>query len=321
MRTAVFVLALALTAIAPAAARGDGLPVPVDDAGPTGIASPDRKTRLVTVPAARDTLVERTEQDGGAIADSALVRGRFTIPAVALDGTAAGLSHDASTLVLIKPRDRFPRARTVLAILDAPRLRVRRIVNLRGDFSFDALSPDGATVYVIQYVDPRDPTRYLVRALDSENGRLRPGAIVDPDESGDDMRGYPLTRATSPDGRWEYTLYDGMGEHPFVHALDTVRPRAVCIDLPPALASSDMSLLRLDVARGGRRLDVAGQGGPVAIVDLASFAVSEPARRRPEPARDDGGAASLAWPAAAAGALLVLAALAARSRRRGRIAA
>jgi hypothetical protein len=321
MRTATFLLALVFIALAPADARGDGLPVPLDS-GPGALVEPQRGTRLSTVSTRRETVVVRTEQDGGAIADSVVVRGVFTIPAVALDGTAAGLSHDGSTLVLIRPRARFPRAQTTLAILDARRLRVRRTVSLRGDFSFDALSLDGATVYLIQYIDRRDPTRYLVRALDRRTGRLRPGAIVDPNESADEMRGFPLTRATSQDGRWEYTLYDGMGEHPFVHALDTVAARAVCIDLPHAVAATDMTSLRLDVTPGGDRLNVVGPRGAVAVVDTASFDASEPARRKGETARGDGGGGpSVAWTVASAGTLILMIALGARARRRARMPA
>ena len=48
------------------------------------------------------------------------------------------------------------------------------------------------------------------------------------------MDGYPLTRVTSADGRWVYTLYQngGVGGYPFVHALDTVRGVAHCIGVP-----------------------------------------------------------------------------------------
>ena len=49
------------------------------------------------------------------------------------------------------------------------------------------------------------------------------------------MAGFPQTRATSPDGRWAYTLYEpAERDHPaFIHALDTKRGTAVCIDLDP----------------------------------------------------------------------------------------
>ena len=46
------------------------------------------------------------------------------------------------------------------------------------------------------------------------------------------MTGYPVSRATAPDGRFVYTLYQQNDNYPFVHALDTVHRTAVCIGLP-----------------------------------------------------------------------------------------
>jgi hypothetical protein len=165
--------------------------------------------------------VARVGTKGGRVAASALVRGTFTIPAVAYDASASGLSADGRTLVLISPRTRFPRASTPLMVIDARRLSVRSVVTLRGDFSFDAISQHGRLVYLIQYTSPTNPTRYLVRAYDLRTRSLVPKPVVDPRERSDKMRGSPVTRAMSPDGRWAYTLYDGAGGTPFVHALDT----------------------------------------------------------------------------------------------------
>ncbi len=92
------------------------------------------------------------------------------IPAVALDGSPGGLSADGTTLVLIQPRKRFPQRETHLAILDAQSLVLRERLTLRGDFSFDAISPDGSHIYLIQYLSPRDPTEYAVRAYDAVAG-------------------------------------------------------------------------------------------------------------------------------------------------------
>ena len=136
----------------------------------------------------------------------------------------AGSPADGRTLVLITPRTSFPRARTTLLVLGARGLASRETIRLRGDFSFDAISPQGRLVYLIQYNQPTDPTRYLVRAYDLQHGRLLHAPVVDPQERGEKMRGNPLSRAVSPDGRWAYTLYDGAGGTPFVHALDTSAP-------------------------------------------------------------------------------------------------
>jgi hypothetical protein len=323
LRRAIPCLAAIALAAVPAAARGDGLPVPVEDAGLSGVAVPGDPSRYVTLGAGRDTLVGRVEQTGGRVPDTKLLRGDFTIPAVALDASPSGLSHDGRTLVLVRPRQSFPRASTTFAILATkPRLRVRRVVTLRGDFSFDAISPSGKTVFLIQYTDRYDPTRYLVRTMDPATGRLQRGAVVDPDETGDDMRGFAHTRATSPDGRWEYTLYDGAGGgHPFVHALDTEQPAAKCIDLPATLAGVNMSSLRLRVAGDGARLTVERSRRPLALIDTRTFRVSAPPRT---PAVREAGEDGTDWtqPAVLAGLVAVVAtAFAVAARRRPRTAA
>ena len=109
-------------------------------------------------------------------------------------------------------------------------MRLRRQIHLRGDFSFDAISPDGRIAYFIEYLSPRDVTAYAVRAYDMRARRLFQEPVVDPNEPDEDMSGVPLSRVSDGEGRWAYTLYSGH-EHPFVHALDTERRTAACIDL------------------------------------------------------------------------------------------
>jgi hypothetical protein len=261
------------------AARADGLPASGFDVGADGVAAASSPFRYVALRAGHDTLLARTAQQGGQVMFSRRIPGRFTIPAVAYDGSASGLSADQQTLVLIRPRAGFPQRRTVIAIVDTPRLRAR-VVRLHGDFSFDAISPNGRWAYLIHYLSPRNQTRYEVRAFDLEKRRLVPGPIVDPREPGEQMQGIPLTRATSPDGRWAYTLYSG--EEPFVHALDTARRTAVCVDLPRPvwrriLAVSAAST-RLSVGAGGDQLAVLADAEPVALIDTRSFSVTLPSK-------------------------------------------
>jgi hypothetical protein len=254
-------------------AWADGLPVLGIDAGPTGVATSTGDARYVTLPAGGSTVVARISSHGGRILASRLVRGTFTIPAVAYDGTAGGLSADGETLVLISPRAAFPRARTPLVVLDAKRPRQRSDIRLRGDFSYDAVSPNGRWLYLIQYNSPRDPTKYLVRAYDLKAGRLIAQPIIDPRERGEKMRGLPVTRAASADGRWAYTLYDGAGRMPFIHALDTTTRSARCIDLD-GIAVGNVSRLRLRLDDGGTTLIVRSPGGAVGAVDTRTFQLS-----------------------------------------------
>jgi hypothetical protein len=270
------VIGLAVAAAVAGAARADGLPVVGIDAGPGGVPAPDGNARYVTLPAGTGTVVAKVGQEGGEVIRSRFLRGRFAVPVVALDGSAAGVSSDGGTLVLVRPRATFPRATTSFAVLDANRLRAPQRITLDGDFSFDALSPDGDLLYLIEYVAPKDPNRYQVRAFDLGAGRLLPAPIVDPREPDEAMRGLPITRATSIDGRFAYTLYDGGGGHPFVHALDTSGRTAACIDLDALAGRSDLYELRLDTPPDGRALEVVAATGPVAVIDTTTFAVSEP---------------------------------------------
>jgi hypothetical protein len=272
-------LALAACALPAGAARADGLPVLGIDVGSTGVPARTGLVRYVTLDAGRDTVVARVATHGGRVYGSTVVPGTFTVPAVAYDGSASGLSADGSRLVLIQPRVRFPRARTGLVVLDARRLRVDRLITLRGDYSFDAISPGGALLYLVRYLSANDPTRYEVRAFDVRAGRLLPRPVVDPRERDEAMRGSPITRTTSPDGRWAYTLYDGAGATPFVHALDTSRGEARCIDLQLLVGRTDLWNLRLAISGDGSSLVVRTGRRPLVLVDTSTFRVSRPALR------------------------------------------
>ena len=319
----VTIAALVAAGAAAGHAAADGLPVGGVEVGPSGVARPADDVRYIALRAGPDTLVARVEQEGGRVLATRLLPGRFTIPAVALDGTAAGLSADGRTLVLIRPRRAFPRKQTALAVLGTARLRLRDTITLSGDFSFDAISPDGSLLYLVQYVAPRDATRYVVRGYDLERGRLLPEPVVDPKVFGDVMRGYPVTRAVSPDGRWAYTLYDGGGGHPFVHALDTSEGTAACIAVEALAGRSDLMDVRLAVAGAGREIRIVAGAEIVGVIDAETLRLSEPSLPAPAaPALRDQGSAP--WAVAGGLGALVLASAAGLAlvlRRRKRLVA
>jgi hypothetical protein len=308
MRTALAVLVAALACAGSAAA--DGLPVLGIDVGSSGVAVPGSAGRYVTLRPGAATLVERTARSGGRLLEFQRVQGNFTIPAVAYDGSASGLSADGSTLVLIEPRVAFPRRETRFAVLDARNLRVERRIALQGDFSFDAISPHGRTMFLIQYTSPTDATRYSVRAYDLRTGRLDASPIVGPTERDEAMRGAPITRTMSADGRWAYTLYDGAGGTPFVHALDTSARTARCIELP--MLAGLRNLWSQRISRGpGAQLRIGTTGSTLALIDTTSFAAGVPAAHDAWSARP-----WLIGAGAAFGLLLALLVLTARLRGR-----
>ena len=290
----VFALVALMAALAAPAAYADGLPVLGVDVGADGVTVPGSDARFVALGTPRGTVVARISLRGGRVETFRYVRGRYTVPAVAYDGSVGGLSASGRTLVLLVPRVTFPRERTRFRILDTATLRTRATIDLRGDYSFDAVSPDGSFLFFIHYLSPDDPTYYEVRAYNVLGRRLLAKPIVDPREAGEAMRGNPLTRTTSPDGRWAYTLYDGNGK-PFVHALDTVGRTARCLDLD-ALAGRDLNGARLVL--DGRSVSVQLRGRTVAVVG------------------NDVAAAGLPWTSLGAGVLAALAAAALVWRRR-----
>jgi hypothetical protein len=296
-------IAVLVAGTAAAGARADGLPVLGVDVGSKGVTVPGATARYVTLPAGRNTIVARVRRNGGQVERQRLLQGTFTVPAVAYDASASGLSADGSVLVLIEPRLAFPRAHTTFAFLDARTLRLRKVLRLQGDFSFDAISPRGDRIYLINYLSPRDATRYAVRAYDVRAGRLLREPVVDPHEADEQMRGQPISRAMSANGRWAYTLYDGNGKTPFVHALDTSRATARCIDLDALKGSTYLWRFRLAV--GGGTLAIRDRAATRLVVNTRTFEVRTPLAPAAAPAGRQG--STLTWPWAAGATALILA--------------
>ena len=291
MRTKIFTAALLALALAPLA-RADGLPI-ADAGAPAPIAG--NSGRYAAIPAGHDTVVSYY---GDVVYASRLLEGRYTVPVVAIDGTASGISFDGSTLVLITPRRSFPRARTSFAVLDARNLRLRSTIVLHGDYSFDALSPGGDRMYLIHYQSATNPQKYEVCAYDLHAGRLLPDPVVDPAEVDEQMRGLPITRTTSADGRFAYTLYDGAGKTPFVHALDTSKGEARCIDLDGLAGNRNLYGLRLALSPDGTKLAVIDGSRRMVAVDTRTYMPVARVEAPKESPRN--------WPATAAVAMLAL---------------
>jgi hypothetical protein len=288
--------------IAASPVQAKGVEMGAAGQGVTVSGSPYRYVSVTPNARPRGTIVARLNRRGGSLGRWWYLKGSYSVPAVAYDGTGGGLSADGRTLVLNGFIPEYPPKRARLALLDTElflrhphRPGQRRpahaisYVNLNGHFAFDAISPDGSTIYLIHYLSeatgPSYLTHYEVRAYDVKSGRLLPEPIVDRDEPEERMEGLPISRAMSPDGRWAYTLYDGNGKDPFVHALDTVAGRAVCVDLPQLgnLPRRFYYLLHLQTSAGGRQVVLLRRrSGPIPArtllnVDTRSFEVGRPA--------------------------------------------
>jgi hypothetical protein len=265
-------IGLLCAALAAPAASGDGGPGPGVLQGWDGVARGD--VRYVAIPTGDHTVLQMIRRNTGRVERWILLEGSFGIPLVAYDGTTDGLSRDGRTLVLGDVNS-SPQLTTnsTFAVVEVGKFRLRSTIRLRGDFTFDALSPGARMMYLSERLSAQDVLKYRVRAYDLGAKRLLPGVVVDKRSRESEMQGMPFARASSSDGRWAYTLYGG-GPHPFVHALNTGGGGAFCIDLPHAWSDTDVSAMRLRLRSGQRLLVQHRRGGrPLAVLDVAKFRV------------------------------------------------
>ncbi len=232
---------------------------------PDGIVSHDWHALVSLAADGASTRVEVRTPEGGDLPIRISVPGTWRLPTVGVARVASGLSGDGSTLVLEEAVDAAPAgptSRTRFAFVSTSGSKVPRIVTLDGSFAFDALSPDGQWLYVLEYLAGGDPTHYQVRRLEIATAKLQDGSIVDKRNIEEQMNGYALTQEVGKGG-WVYTLYRG-DAGVFVHALDTSDGIAFCVDLPGTGAE-----------------DAATNGGWSLVADPSGdwLYVADPARR------------------------------------------
>jgi len=279
--------------------------------------------RYVAVPAPGGTALAQIDRRTGTVERFGDIRGLWGLPLVSWNTDVGGIRADGARLVLAEnPRGSglLP-ARTRFAIVDPVRMRVRSILSLEGAFSFDAISPDGRWLYLIQHTSARNITSYSVRVYDFLRHRLQPGAIVDRSEPDERMAGLPVQRVSSADGTRAYTLYQKPTGGFFVHALDTAARTAHCIDLPGMPNNAG----RMSLSPDGTRL-LWAHGVRTTVVDTRTLQIVPATKPQSAPAKPRrhhaSGGAGLGPVAVGAGLTAVLvaagAALAVRRRRPAR---
>jgi hypothetical protein len=245
-------------------------------------------TAFAAAPAAADSGLQRVS--GGPGASASLENGVLTmhwsggsarvsvppgyqLPRVTVRGQLGGLSFDGRTAVL-QYRRQGEDGRSRFLVAEGGKLTP---LAFRGTVSFDAVAPDGTSLYLTRRASATDATKYDVLAysrLSKTLDRVVTKVVVkaDPSESagGWTMQGQPLTRTSAADGTWTYTLYQSR-EYPFIHALPLANGGwAVCIQLPEAWRRR-AGALRLRTAPG-HTLQVLGAGGNVvATADLVHW--------------------------------------------------
>lgn len=201
---------------------------------PLGTPSPDWM-HLYTVSA--NALVDVDPQTGTTLRMTALP-GAYQLPPATMSGVPGGLSQDGRWLVLeaFDTTSTIPSATHLLLIDTSYAMRPQHI-DLKGFFSFDAVSNDGKRIFVIEYISS---SQYFVRRYDVGIGQLDPNVIFDKSDGASAMGGLRLSGVPSPDGQWLYSIYVRKDKSAFIHALALDDSQiAFCIDLPGSGYSND----------------------------------------------------------------------------------
>jgi hypothetical protein len=138
----------------------------------------------------------------------------------------------------------------------------------RGTWAFDAL--DGNRLYLLRYLR----NGYQVRLFDLGANRLVARPLKDPDGSSSFLWGSAWARASSPDGRYLFTLYVAPDGGAMVHELDLRGRTARCVSLPGDGDPNAAMSTALALSPDGRTLWVVSPGyGRVTGIDVRAARV------------------------------------------------
>jgi hypothetical protein len=197
---------------------------------PIGTPAPDwSRYYVITHVTGSERLSAIDPASGHTLGQISLAEG-FQLPSLGYLGPSAGLSPNGQWLVLTRQSGSISRFLVGASSLSQPFTAVQ----LNGDFSFDAISNDGQSLYLIQKMG--DPNHYQVRLLDVSSKALFEQPVADKREPREPMNGIRGDSVAAPNGKYVFTVY-ARNNGPFIHALPLGDPVAWCLDLPAKNAS------------------------------------------------------------------------------------
>jgi len=255
------------------------------------VAAPDG-SRYYAFDGASPAALQLIEAKTGRTITRVQLPGAFTFPDE--HGPApSGLSPNGRWLVLVGPsgeRSRF-------AVVDTGLLKVAADVDVAGAFTYDAISDDGTSLYLIERIGAKaaqalvgvNPAyAYRVRVYDVPSAKLSETLVVDvklaAQTNGDNaetridgiMNGIYQSSVPSRDGQWNFSFYYNPHRGPFIHVLHLNTRSAFCIlDLPIVANGYDKRLQwSLALAPSGATLYASnGALGLVSAIDATTLKV------------------------------------------------
>lgn len=160
-----------------------------------------------------------------------------------------GLSPNGRWLVLVGEAGSLSR----FVVIDTALVKVAAVATVPGPFTYDAISDDGTSLYLIEKIAPQAARSlglnadhaYRVRLYDVPAAKLSETLVVDVKlaaQTTDDnaetridgiMNGLYQSSVPSRDGLWNFSFYYNPNRGPFIHVLHLNSRSAFCIlDLP-----------------------------------------------------------------------------------------
>jgi YVTN family beta-propeller protein len=189
-------------------------------------------------------------------------------------------------------------ATSSFAIIDTGLLKLAAVAQVPGAFSYDAISDDGTSLYLVERIAPEAARQigahpaysYRVRVYDVPAAKLSETLVVDvklaAQPIGDSnaetrvdgiMSGIYQSSVPSRDGLWNFSFYYNPHRGPFIHVLHLNSRSAFCIlDLPIVSGGYEQRLgWSLALTPSGQTLYAAnGPLGIVSSVDATTLKVT-----------------------------------------------
>ncbi len=236
---------------------------------PPGRISADQQHFVAASPQGATTVVETFDPTQGVVVNSFTLDGRWQLK---------GVSPNGHWLALIAGEEKQAddNWQTEIAVVAGEDGRLIHTLQLDGRFEIDALSNDGSALFLIQFVPPDQPDKYVVRLYDLMIEELLPDPLRDKRVTDEVMTGYAWGTVADAQGQWWHTLYVSTQRNKaFIHALDLQNRWPVCIDLPSG--EGDFATLQqyaLALAPDGQKIYATNPAlGLVVEVNLQDFAV------------------------------------------------
>jgi hypothetical protein len=202
---------------------------------PLGTPAPDWSRYYTVTPMAASARLTAIDPSSGRTIAQATIPTGYWLPNLGYQGPTAGLSPNGQWLALTDNGSAMT-GKLVSSFLVGPSSLsgAFKTVRVDGDFSFDALSSTGQSLYLIQKMG--DPNHYQVRLLDVSSGTLVEQPVVDKRDAAEPMNGIRGDSVADLSGQYVFTVY-AREAGPFIHALPLDQAFAWCIDLPSKSAS------------------------------------------------------------------------------------